>query len=116
MFLFIFGNLILLNLFLAILLKNFEEPPEAEENDEEEEEVMEVKSVEVVKAVEVDSSDDEEEELELPTIEVDGKSYLYDEDGDYSGINHLLLTEEGTPVGTYDKETNKVTILEFEEE
>ena len=26
-FLFIFGNLILLNLFLAILLKNFEEPP-----------------------------------------------------------------------------------------
>jgi len=27
MFLFIFGNLILLNLFLAILLKNFEEPP-----------------------------------------------------------------------------------------
>ena len=31
MFLFIFGNLILLNLFLAILLKNFEEPPGAEE-------------------------------------------------------------------------------------
>jgi len=42
MFLFIFGNLILLNLFLAILLKNFEEPPEAEENDEEEEEVKKV--------------------------------------------------------------------------
>lgn len=39
MFLFIFGNLILLNLFLAILLKNFEEPPGQEEidNDEEEE-------------------------------------------------------------------------------
>ena len=37
--LFIFGNLILLNLFLAILLKNFEEPPgkddEEEESDEE---------------------------------------------------------------------------------
>jgi|TARA_B110001450_G_C17666418_1_gene499737 hypothetical protein len=39
MFLFIFGNLILLNLFLAILLKNFEEPPgqEEEDNDDEEE-------------------------------------------------------------------------------
>ena len=34
-FLFIFGNLILLNLFLAILLKNFEEPPGAEDDAEE---------------------------------------------------------------------------------
>ena len=33
MFLFIFGNLILLNLFLAILLKNFEEPPGTEEQE-----------------------------------------------------------------------------------
>ena len=64
----------------------------------------------------VDSSNEEEEEVELPTIEVDGVTFLYDEDGSYSGVNHLLLTEEGTPVGTYDKETNKVTILEFEEE
>ena len=38
MFLFIFGNLILLNLFLAILLKNFEEPPGQEEEDNEEDE------------------------------------------------------------------------------
>lgn len=36
-FLFIFGNLILLNLFLAILLKNFEEPPGAEEEEDDEE-------------------------------------------------------------------------------
>ena len=35
MFLFIFGNLILLNLFLAILLKNFNEPPGTEEQEEE---------------------------------------------------------------------------------
>ena len=34
--LFIIGNLILLNLFLAILLKNFEEPPGGGEDDEEE--------------------------------------------------------------------------------
>ena len=33
--LFIIGNLILLNLFLAILLKNFEEPPGGDEDDEE---------------------------------------------------------------------------------
>lgn len=33
--LFIFGNLILLNLFLAILLKNFEEPPGKDEEEEE---------------------------------------------------------------------------------
>ena len=38
MFLFIFGNLILLNLFLAILLKNFEEPPGADEPEEQEDE------------------------------------------------------------------------------
>lgn len=34
--LFVIGNLILLNLFLAILLKNFEEPPGGGEDDEEE--------------------------------------------------------------------------------
>lgn len=34
MFLFIFGNLILLNLFLSILLQNFEEPPGAEDEDD----------------------------------------------------------------------------------
>lgn len=33
--LFIFGNLILLNLFLAILLKNFEEPPGKDEDEDE---------------------------------------------------------------------------------
>ena len=41
-FLFIFGNLILLNLFLAILLKNFEEPPGAEEDEGVEEETSKV--------------------------------------------------------------------------
>ena len=65
---------------------------------------------------EADSSDDEEEELSLPTIEVGGKKYLYDEDGVYAGIKNLLLTEDATPVGTYNKETKEITILEFEEE
>lgn len=35
--LFVMGNIVLLNLFLAILLKNFEEPPSKEEDEEEEE-------------------------------------------------------------------------------
>ena len=54
--------------------------------------------------------------MDLPTIEVDGKKYLYDEDGDYAGIKNLILSEDATPVGTYDKETKEVTLLEFEEE
>ena len=62
------------------------------------------------------NSSDDEEELDLPTIEVDGKKYLYDEDGAYAGIKNLILTEDQTPVGTYDKETKEVTVLEFEEE
>lgn len=45
--LFIIGNLILLNLFLAILLKNFEEPPGGD--DEEEEGVEANKSASVKK-------------------------------------------------------------------
>ena len=63
-----------------------------------------------------DSDEDDEEELDLPTIEVDGKKCLYDEDGDYAGIKNLILSEDATPVGTYDKETKEVTFLEFEEE
>lgn len=42
-FLFVIGNIILLNLFLAILLKNFEEPPSKEEVEEEEEDTETVK-------------------------------------------------------------------------
>ena len=42
MFLFIFGNLILLNLFLAILLKNFEEPPGQDEPDEDDDDTPKV--------------------------------------------------------------------------
>ena len=80
----------------------------AEKNDEPELETASIES-------EADSSDDEEE-LDLPTIEVDGKKYLYDEDGDYAGIKNLILSEDATPVGTYDKETKEVTLLEFEEE
>ena len=54
--------------------------------------------------------------MDLPTIEVDGTKYLYDEYGVYADIKNLIVTEDATPVGTYDKETKEVTVLEFEEE
>jgi hypothetical protein len=38
-FLFIIGNIVLLNLFLAILLKNFEEPPSSDVDAADEEDV-----------------------------------------------------------------------------
>ena len=63
---------------------------------------------------EVDSSDDEDE-CELATITVGGQVYLYDPEGSYAGIKDLLLTEEGTPIGTYDKEDDKVIAQVFEE-
>ena len=64
---------------------------------------------------EADSSDDEEEaELILPIIEVDGINYRYDEHGEYASIKHLVLTEDGEPYGTYDKENNEITQCEFE--
>ena len=63
---------------------------------------------------EADSSDDEDDEVSLDSIEVDGVTYLYDPDGTYAGINNLLLTEEGTPVGIYDKEEDKVIVQEFD--
>jgi hypothetical protein len=63
---------------------------------------------------EADSSDDEDE-CELATITVGGQVYLYDPEGSYAGIKDLLLTEEGTPIGTYDKENDKVIAQDFEE-
>ena len=63
---------------------------------------------------EADSSDDEDE-CEFQEITVGGQVYLYDPEGSYAGIKDLLLTEEGTPIGTYDKENDKVIAQDFEE-
>ena len=63
---------------------------------------------------EADSSDDEDE-YDFEAITVEGQDYLYDPEGEYAGIKDLLLTEGGTPIGTYDKENNKVIAQEFEE-
>tara|TARA_B110000967_G_scaffold124951_1_gene127728 strand:+ start:233 stop:556 length:324 start_codon:yes stop_codon:yes gene_type:complete len=75
-----------------------------------------VKEAEKEKLEEVLDDEDCIDISKMKTIVVDGHSYLYDEDGDYAGIEKLLLTEEGTPVGIYDEETKKVTVVEFEEE
>jgi len=65
---------------------------------------------------EADSSDDEDEngELDLPTKVIDGETYLFDEDGQYGGVENLILSMEGTPVGTYDKDEDKILEVEFE--
>ena len=65
---------------------------------------------------EADSSDDEDEneEHELPTKVIDGETYFFDEDGQTYGIENLILSMEGTPVGTYDKDEDKILEVEFE--
>ena len=67
---------------------------------------------------EADSSDDEDEneEHELPTKVIDGETYFFDEDGQTYGIENLILSMEGTPVGTYDKDEDKILEVEFEED
>ena len=65
---------------------------------------------------EADSSDDENEEHELPTKVIDGETYFFDEDGQTYGIENLILSMEGTPVGTYDKDEDKILEVEFEED
>jgi hypothetical protein len=67
---------------------------------------------------EADSSDDEDEnkELDLPTKVIDGETYLFDEDGQYGGVENLILSMEGTPVGIYDKDEDKILEVEFEED
>ena len=67
---------------------------------------------------EADSSDDEDEneEHELPTKVIDGETYFFDEDGQIYGIENLILSMEQTPVGTYDKDEDKILEVEFEED
>jgi hypothetical protein len=61
-------------------------------------------------------SDDENDSVELPTKIIDGETYFFDEIGKTYGIENLILSMEGTPVGTYDKEEDKILEVEFEED
>ena len=62
---------------------------------------------------EADSSD-EETEVDLPEKMIDGQTYYFDEEGEVHGIKNLLMTEDGSPIGTWDAETNQVVLQEFE--
>ena len=60
--------------------------------------------------------DAENEELLLPQIELEGKMYMYDLKGEYNGIEHVLLTLEGEPVGVWNPETQEPEEVEFVDE
>ena len=48
---------------------------------------------------------------------IGGVTYLYDKDGGYAGIPHLLLTrDEQEPIGTYDAQSGEIIFHDFEEE
>ena len=55
----------------------------------------------------------EEDVVTLDTIDINGVTYLHDPDGGYAGIKHLLLSEDGTPLGIYDKNNNRLIEHEF---
>lgn len=56
----------------------------------------------------------EEDVVTLDTIDINGVTYLHDPHGIYAGIKHLLLSEDGTPLGIYDKNSNRLIEQEFE--
>jgi len=62
------------------------------------------------------SSREDDEELELPSVMLEGKEYLYDFFGEYMGVEQLLLAEEGdsyTPVAVWNPELQEVELAEF---
>jgi len=61
-------------------------------------------------------ADDGEGELELPEIWFDGEPYLYDLKGECNGVEHLLLTPDGEPVGVWNPQTQEPEAVEFCEE
>jgi len=63
-----------------------------------------------------DKSKEEAEVLQLPELVVEGRAFLYDKYGEYNGVEHLLLTEEGEPWGVWDPEAEVAEECEFEEE
>jgi hypothetical protein len=62
----------------------------------------------------VESEDEEDDELILPTKMIDGVNYLYDAGGDAYGVEHMVLTESGDPVGVWDPVSEVVTPGDYE--
>lgn len=65
-----------------------------------------------------EEEDDEDEVLELPPLIVSKgvPPFLYDAYGDYNGVKHLLLTEEGEPWGVWDPEAKVAKKRTFDED
>ena len=57
-----------------------------------------------------------DEVLELPELEVGGTTFLYDESGEYFGVEHVLFTLDGIPWGIYDPVTRTAQKVEFVED
>ena len=57
---------------------------------------------------------DEEKSVDVVEMEIDGVTYLYDKEGSYAGVPHLLLTQGGDPIGTYDLSSGKIIYQDFE--
>lgn len=57
-----------------------------------------------------------DEVLELPELEVGGATFLYDESGEYFGVEHVLFTLDGIPWGIYDPVTRTAQKVEFVED
>ena len=56
-----------------------------------------------------------EEVLKFPAKVIDDETFLYDRYGDYNGVEHLLLTEEGEPWGVWDPDAEVAEECLFEE-
>ena len=61
-----------------------------------------------------EEGDEEEKSVDVVEMEIDGVTYLYDKEGSYAGVPHLLLTQGGDPIGTYDLSSGKIIYQDFE--
>lgn len=62
------------------------------------------------------TAEGEDQLVELPSLMVGGTEYLYDEDGEYFGVKHVLFTMDGEPWGVYDPVTRSAEEAEFVDE
>ena len=101
--------------------KELESQPVESEVAEKKEEVAEQKdddNTSIESEADEDNYDyDDDDEVSLPKKEIGGETYLFDANGDYAGIENLVLTLDGKPIGTWDaSEPDQVQFCEFDEE
>jgi hypothetical protein len=60
---------------------------------------------------------DDSDAVSLPKKEIGGETYLFDAVGNYAGLENLVLTLKGKPIGTWDEnEPDQVQFCEFDED